>query len=395
MAVEKLYLSAPFLVCKKTWHQFSMLGKDHALVLNIPKWKRYSKINRQLLISRLLPTSWERRGLFSSIFGNCHMVSLYKQATFPTLQLVTGWWTSNPIKTHQLAFSNMAFFQRPSWSVSTVSWFRQSLLSPSLLIFPLCARPGHLYQSARPTSKEKSIHRWRLGHSCYSCHAWWFSRAGCRIFQKQLCASGADSTPAQKGFYLYSFPPLREKRKKKTQPAPPLPSVGIFGLLPGLTQTQNSTRNIRSPSLCLPLLNTTQPLYREASSTSSDVGSFFTSCTFRTKKKMRVGRCCPFGYMIISWQSSTHQCAIAQPLMVYFISWCLDTSVLLLDITKQIGTRDFRVPISHFPKSRQIWNQPWAIKVLLLSSVPLPSHTTHTCCDMPCPSYQIPCWRSK
>lgn len=28
-------------------------------------------------------------------------------------------------------------------------------MSPSLLIFPLCARPGHLYQSVRPTSKGK------------------------------------------------------------------------------------------------------------------------------------------------------------------------------------------------------------------------------------------------
>lgn len=165
------------------------------------------------------------------------MVSLYKQATFPTLQLVTGWWTSNPIKTHQLAFSNMAFFQKPSWSVSTVSWFRQSLLSPPLLIFPLCARPGHLYQSARPTSKEKSIHRWRLGHSCYSCHAWWFSRAGCRIFQKQLCASGADSTPGQKGFYLYSFPPLRKKRKKTHLPLPYPPSA-FLACCPDLLKLQ-------------------------------------------------------------------------------------------------------------------------------------------------------------
>lgn len=36
-----------------------------------------------------------------------------------------------------------------------------------------------------------------------------FSRAGCRIFQKQLCASGADSAPAQKGFCLSSsLPPF-------------------------------------------------------------------------------------------------------------------------------------------------------------------------------------------
>lgn len=74
-----------------------------------------------------------------------------------------------------------------------------------------------------------------LDHSCYSCHAWWFSRAGCRIFQKQLCASEADRAPAQKGFYLFPF----SLSKKNSFPPPPSPSISMLGSAPGLTQTHS------------------------------------------------------------------------------------------------------------------------------------------------------------
>lgn len=90
-------------------------------------------------------------------------------------------------------------------------------VSPSLLIFPLCARPGHLYQSVRPVSKGKVSTVEGRGHSCYSRRAWWFSGAGCRIFQKQLCASGADGEPDLKEFLSLS--------------------IGMLGLVPRLTQT--------------------------------------------------------------------------------------------------------------------------------------------------------------
>lgn len=42
-------------------------------------------------MGRLLPPLEGNGVSLASIFGTGHMVSLYKQATFPTLQLVTGW----------------------------------------------------------------------------------------------------------------------------------------------------------------------------------------------------------------------------------------------------------------------------------------------------------------
>lgn len=152
-------------------------------------------------------------------------------------------------------------------------------VSPSLLIFPLCARPGHLYQSVRPVSKGKVSTVEGRGHSCYSCHAWWFSGAGCRIFQKQLCASGADGEPDLKEFLSLSKPHL---------------SLHRHAWLGAQTYSNShSTRNIRSPLTAAlpfsPAPNISLWLSVEASITPDDIGSFSSPCTFQPTKMRERG----------------------------------------------------------------------------------------------------------
>lgn len=139
-------------------------------------------------------------------------------------------------------------------------------VSPSLLIFPLCARPGHLYQSVRPVSKGKvsTVEGW--GHSCYSHHAWWFSGAGCRIFQKQLCASGADGEPDLKEFLSLS----------KTLPPLPSPSACLAWCpdLLKLTLNQKYPLSLTTALPFSPAPNISLWLSGEASITPDDIGSF-------------------------------------------------------------------------------------------------------------------------
>lgn len=163
--------------------------------------------------------------------------------------------------------------------MSTASWSGQSLLNlgfdfhivphrpPSLLIFPLCARPGHLYQSARPTSKGKKKCPPLTARAILVIHVMpgglvgqgaEFSRSSCVFVE-------LTSAPAQKGFYLCSFPPSQKKKKKPTHPPLPYPPSAYLACRPDLLKL---TLHQKYP-LCLALLRTSRRLCREASSTSN------------------------------------------------------------------------------------------------------------------------------
>lgn len=132
-----------------------------------------------------------------------------------------------------------------------------------------------------------------------------------------------------------SIATLSLRRGKKKNPAcPSLPHRRDIWPAARTYSNSHSTRNIRSASLRLPLLNTSQRLCGEASSTHRDVGSFFTSCTFRPKKT-REGRRCHFGSVIISCPSSTRVRATARRL-VSVLHIIVPGSVCLSDLPRHI-----------------------------------------------------------
>lgn len=179
-----------------------------------------------------------------------------------------------------------------------------------MLIFPLCARPGHLYQSVRPTSKEKVsavdgrailvIHVMPGGLVGQGAE---FSRSSCVLVKLTV------RQPKRVPISLLSL-------SKKTLPPLPSPSIGMLGLVPGLTQTHTQPEisappPARSLPPSLPPLNISLWLNREASITPDDIGSFFSPCTFQPKRRTREGSGCCFCSVIISLQSSRHVYSIS------------------------------------------------------------------------------------
>lgn len=175
-----------------------------------------------------------------------------------------------------------------------------------MLIFPLCARPGHLYQSVRPTSKGKvsAVDGWAIlvihvmpgglvGQGAE------FSRSSCVLVKLTACQ------PERVSISLLSLSLSLQK-----PPAPPFPSIGMLGSTPGLTQTHTQPE-ISALSPLLPPLNISLWLNREASITADDIGSFFSPCTFQPKRRTREGSGCCSCSVIISLQSSRHVYSIS------------------------------------------------------------------------------------
>lgn len=205
---------------------------------------------------------------------------------------------SKHVAWHFFFFSYTVFSKALGVCVNCVPRPRQSLLNlgfhfhivhqcppspPPLLIFPLCARPGHLYQSARPASKEKVsavdglailvIHVMPGGLVGQGAE---FSRSSCVLVKLTV------RQPKR-----VSISPLSPRA------APPLLSIGMLGFVPGLTQTHTQPEISVLPSP-LPPLNLSPWLYREASIPPDDIGSFFSPCTFRAKEQNKGGERLPF-----------------------------------------------------------------------------------------------------
>ena len=99
---------------------------------------------------------------------------------------------------------------------------------------------------------------------CYSRRARCSSRAGCGIFQKQLCARGADRAPEPKGFLSPLFHSTGKKKIKKPLPPLPHPPSAYLACRPDPLKLAHHQKY----PLCLPLLRTSRRRCREASSTS-------------------------------------------------------------------------------------------------------------------------------
>lgn len=301
---------------------------------------------------------------------------------------MTDWWTCNPFKTHQLAFCYVAFSKalgacvncvlvRTKPSKAGISFPHCAPVSPSLLIFPLCARPGHLYQAVRPTSKEKVsavdgyailvIHVMPGGLVGQGAE---FSRSSCVLVEltvrqpKRICIS-------------FSF------SKTPPPPAPAFPSIGMLGLVPGLTQTHTGPEISAPPPFPwtypsgstekLPSLRMTLDHFSPLAHSSPRAG--------REGRGAGVGCCC-FCSVIISLQSSSIciQYIKHNQSLAYFIWWRLNTSVLSLDPTERIFVPGTKIEIwDWFLLQLWICNQPWATKTLSYSRYHYPPPPVAKC----------------
>lgn len=313
---------------------------------------------------------------------------------------MTGWWTSNPIKTHQLAFCYTAFSKALRVCVNCVlvqtkpskpgiSFPHCAPASPSLLIFPLCARPGHLYQSVRPTSKEKvsTVD----GLAILVIH----------VMPGGLVGQGAEFS--RSSCVLVKLTVRQPKRVSISLQNPSRPSLTLYrhAWLGARTYSNShSTRNIRS--LPLPPLNISQWLYREASITPDDIGWFFFPPPQPAHSSQRAGQGRGVAAVSALWlyhyraADTVHQ---AQPVI----------SILYFMMAKHkcafVGSDQLDRPRASTAEFNSGMLFPRAPNLTLTLSYKNPSLIyctinphTHTCCDTLCPSYQILrrlCSRSK
>lgn len=140
-------------------------------------------------------------------------------------------------------------------------------VSPSLLIFPLCARPGHLCRHVKARVKSKKVSAAlviRIMPGGLVGQGAEFSRSSCVLVELTVRQPKRVSISPLLSL-SHSPPPL------------PFPSIGMLGLVPRLTQTHTQPEISAPHSNPLPpppSLNLSLCLNREASITPDDIGSF-------------------------------------------------------------------------------------------------------------------------
>lgn len=178
-----------------------------------------------------------------------------------------------------------------------------------------------------------------------------FSRSSCVLVRLTVCQ------PKRVSISLLSL-----------SKAPPFPSIGMLGLVPGLTQTHTQPEISAPPSLSpsLPPPSSEHiPLAQQRSFHHSGWHwIIFLPLHIPAKEEDKGGErllllLCDY---IITEQQTCIQYIKHNLSLAYFIWWWLNTSVLLLDPTNWIAFVPSAAELNCFLRALQICDQPWAIK---------------------------------